>query len=253
MKTRKQSFSVQKGIWGQIFYIGFDRYIEREIPAKKFDDSFSSLSNVTIGCMDERVVVGINFAGSGILYDVSEAAEMIYKLILSGVDVQYISYHDGCGAAALSGKNQKDFTEELVAYMNKKYKLNLKTKYISFGDMRGGENHDATCTYVMFTEKPFNPATIIDEEGKHLLPVGFEVEGRFFPIENTLKELGISIQIAFGNHGFGKQFSEENPFVVVFVGDGGEKINVILEYLSSVGEFKQGKIRVEYIRDIPAL
>ncbi|MEK7203440.1 MAG: hypothetical protein AAB653_03935 [Patescibacteria group bacterium] len=55
----------------------------------------------------------------------------------------------------------------------------------------------------------FNPAKI------KKFPQGFVIENFINIEDNTKNELKIAIEIALGDHGFGKNFTEKNPLIIV--------------------------------------
>ena len=71
--------------------------------------------------------------------------------------------------------------------------------------------HNARVVYVDGTGS-FNPSTV---EG---LPPGFVISRRFMTPQQARTETSIAMSIAFGDHGFGRKFSPQEPLMLIAVG-----------------------------------
>lgn len=176
---------------------------------------FFNANNHEVCCIDERTTVGvIHFAGSGIL-DQDEAVQVIKH-----AGAQDVYSHVGCGAAALAfeklspdEKNKFVNAEEYAKWWAKEVARKAGIEYK--GHLPVEPNfHIARVAYYDGTGK-FNSSAC----GK-LLPLGFVISRRYLNQEYAQKELDLSVQIAFGAHGFGRErFTQQTPFVIIPIGD----------------------------------
>lgn len=169
----------------------------------------------TLCCIDDGTPFGdMRSAGSGILMEGENRAKFIAKLKRAGV--KEVTSHAGCGAAALCrekmGLTDKSIDEvaqegarKIAEELGVPYKGHI-TKLA-----RPIEFHNARVVYFDGTGS-FNPSAV---EG---LPAGFVISRKFMTSEQAQAEAGIAMSIAFGDHGFGKKFSDKEPLVVVAVG-----------------------------------
>lgn len=172
------------------------------------------LKDLAVRCIDEGTPGGIHLAGSGILLNMDEVAEILQK---AGVNKIYS--HEECGAARLYAQNNnlnldqadeygKKFAGDLAAQMGIPYQGHLEIEQMS----RPSALHIARVVYYDGTGK-------FDYAANLQLPQGFVISRRFINRDYAIKELKISIDIAIGNHGFGSMIDIENPFLIVVIGD----------------------------------
>lgn len=175
----------------------------------------------TLCCIDEGTPFGDRrSAGSGILMEGEDRAKFISELKRAGV--KEVTSHAGCGAAALyrekmglTDKSVDEVAQEGARKIAKELGIPYKGHLTELA--RPKEFHNARVVYFDGTGS-FNPSAA---EG---LPAGFVVSRKFMTPEQARTEAGIAMSIAFGDHGFGKKFSEDEPLVVVTIG--GEELTV---------------------------
>ncbi|MDO8560120.1 MAG: hypothetical protein Q7S23_03770 [bacterium] len=163
-------------------------------------------------CIDEGCPGGVNLAGSGILLGVEGAARIAHD-----AGVTAITSHEECGAAKLwakqSGKNAEtsdDYGKEFSAELAKK--LGVSYCHLPLSEMtRPAGLHVARVIYYDGTGT-FDPARLPE------LPPGFVISRRYLDTEYALRECGIAISIALGDHGFGARFTPKEPLLIVAIG-----------------------------------
>ncbi len=219
-------------------------------------EAFRKPEKMIVGCIDEgcthnsHQVEGpiLNLGGSGILYPVEETVEM-----LKDKNIEIISSHDGCGAAALAEKDPYTYTSKVVEKINDYRKKNgmqlVKHIHIPAENMTRDENfHEAVAVYYNFGDDIFDATRVVDENGNELLGKGFTIDRGHFNEENSLAELGISIDIAFGHHGYGDRFTKENPLTIVFIeSKDNEEQEKAINFLKDRKEFNEGKINIDFL------
>lgn len=175
----------------------------------------------TLCCIDEGTPGGdMRSAGSGILVEGEDRVKFLAELKRAGVEE--VTSHAGCGAAALyrekmgiTDKSVDEVAQEGARKIAEELGVPYKGHITELA--RPKEFHNARVVYVDGTGS-FNPSVV---EG---LPAGFVISRRFMTPEQARAEAGIAISIAFGDHGFGKKFTEKEPLVVVTIG--GEALSV---------------------------
>lgn len=249
-----------------------------EIGAQNFFSELRSLDQAFMNkksrfvCMDEGTAhhcchsANFGLAGSGVLYPGAwpERVKKMSDLILA-VGINEITSHDGCGAAGIAfkqtpeaflKKNQINTTDDFAFYwaaeltkaMHKKYPGLVHHKHINAGAMaRPHEFHNAVCVWFNYTET-FDPSRLGDK-----VPNGFLNEPGLLKKHDgvtgekyALKELSLAIRIAFGDHGFGKDyFNQNNPFLIIIVENQSEKVK---QRILEVSNFlKQDKALIELL------
>jgi hypothetical protein len=207
-----EKFDVQQGIMEKIKDVGFAQYAEH-LP--NLVDAFD-LSKHRAGqkldrcicCMDERIPFGLHAAGSGMLLSEVDFAEYILKAVPDS-----ISSHTGCGAAKLYAKAHGlpvEQADQIAKDWAQKKAKELGLPYIH-----------------LEIDKPFHYARVcyydgtgsFNYEGVEGLPAGFVVGRKNMTKEASLAEVGVAINIIFGDHGFGPELLNlDNPFVLVAIG-----------------------------------
>lgn len=204
--------------------------LPQELYGEKWEDAFAKQPTAVV-CIDERVSLGdpeepeIGIAGTLVLMDDEEFRITLEKLKNAGVN--RVTYHEGCGAAALA-KNIKNDSREVLevakgAAQNvcRSLDLNSEAQCVGYSDeahieMAGDPRfHNARAIVVDGTGK-FNPALL--EFPSHFLLSAFYEPG----LSYTAKELEVALSIALGDHGFGKERFAKEPIAVVLVGGQGE-------------------------------
>ncbi|HBP00199.1 MAG: hypothetical protein UU48_C0001G0060 [Candidatus Uhrbacteria bacterium GW2011_GWF2_41_16] len=170
-------------------------------------------------CMDEGISEGvIRTAGSGILLEGTDRLAFIEAMKKN--NIQGIQSHEECGAAALF-KKQKGIegktTDEIAIEHAKQLAHEIGVPYlghISASEMkRPKEYHHARVLYYDGTGR-FQPHAL-----NGVWPNGFVVSRRFLTEEASLREVALALDIAFGDHGFGKKFSTRESFLIIAIGD----------------------------------
>lgn len=169
----------------------------------------------TLCCIDEGTPQGdMRSAGSGILMEGEDRSIFLENLKKAGV--KEVTSHEGCGAAALYkekmgiiDKSVDEVAQEGARRIAEELGVPYKGHITELA--RPKEFHNARVVYVDGTGS-FNPSVV---EG---LPAGFVVSRKFMTPEQAKTEIAIAMSIAFGDHGFGKKFSEKEPLVVVAIG-----------------------------------
>jgi len=72
------------------------------------------------------------------------------------------------------------------------------------------------------------------------LPAGFVVNRMDMPASVAIDEVSVAMDIIFGHHG-SKIINEENPFLLVAIGNNEEELSVLKQELSSLNN-KYGKL-----------
>lgn len=185
----------------------------------------------TLCCIDEGTPQGdMRSAGSGILMEGEDRAKFIEELKRAGV--KEVTSHAGCGAAALyrekmglTDKSVDEVAQEGAQRIAEELGVAYRRHITELA--RPNEFHNARVVYVDGTGA-FNPSVV---EG---LPAGFVVSRKFMTPGQARTETEIAMSIAFGDHGFGKKFSDKEPLVLVVIG--GEEVDAqsIIEELGDV-------------------
>ncbi len=236
---------------------GYQEYFNKLDPKSK-SEAFRNPVAMVVACIDEgcthhsHISDGpiLNLAGSGILYSVEETVDL-----LKDKDIAIITSHDECGAASIANKDPYEYTATVVNRINEhrseKGMSLVKHEHIEAKDMtRNKSFHEAIVIYYNFGDYIFDATRIVDNENNELFAKGFTIDRGHFNEENSLMELGVSIDIAFGGHGFGERFTEENPLIIVFVASrNDDEQERVLKYIKGRKEFQEGKIMIEYIEN----
>ena len=223
-------FEEQKKIFQKIKDGGFEKYANS---LEKIGDYFI-LKDIAVRCIDEGTPEGLHSAGSGILRDKAEVASAFKK-----AGVTEITSHDGCGAAKLYAKAKgldeskadeygKQWSEEIAK------ELGIPYRHIPAEEMqRPKEFHIARVAYYDGT------GTFNFGDGK-TFPPGFIISRKIQSEQDSLAEAGVTLDIAFGDHGFGSLITETDPFIFVVIGKDKEDMELIKKELRNL-EHNYGK------------
>lgn len=201
---------------------------------KKLKESEEGKDTKTEEEVADKKVGKIGFAGQGILlfkFLEKEERKRFWEEFVKKYkkQIKEIQSHDECGAAKmiwdwLHEENDRwdEFKEEnnvpnwvqnaddLGKWWSEKLAgmLTSNHRHIARKEMRTGF-HDARAIYFDGTGR-FNPSAI--EE----MPIGYTCSGPGFGLNDEClkEELKVLSGIAFGNHGFGHRFNEENKFYI---------------------------------------
>jgi len=203
LKEKAEAFDAQQGVMEEIGKIRFEKYAETlpNLP-EAFDRADGRCS-----CMDGRIKVGkVRLPGSGID---TPRAELIKSLKDAGV--KSVTWHPGCGAAAKKAV-EMGFSANDADTVAQKFSEGVADELgIPCIKLEVEGNHKERVCYCA-KNCEFNP------DGIEGLPNGFvvnDLDG--ISKESFLKAVELSLSIAFGDHGFGALFTEENPFVLVAI------------------------------------
>ncbi len=203
---------------------------------ENLSDAFR-LEEKCLHCIDERTPGGLHSAGSGILRPREDVVRSFRQ-----TGVTEVTSHDGCGAAVLYCRRE-GIDESLAPEEAKKWakeiaeELGVPYKHIGFEEMSGpADFHFARTSYYDATAK-FN---VIPG-----LPEGFVISRGIQKKEDSLAELGVSLNIAFNPRNFGDLFTEENPFVIVAIGKTPEDLEAMKTEISELAHEYGEKVRVD--------
>ena len=203
----KQAKTIQK-----ILEQGFENFAAGISDIEKAFDG----GEPTLCCMDEGTPMGdMRSAGSGILTSGEERQIFLAKLKASGL--KDVTSNAGCGAASLyrERNNITDKTVDEVAIEEAKrvaQELGVPYKGHITELKRPTGFHNSRVVYVDGTGR-FNPSKV------SYLPQGFVVSRKYMSAQQALSEAWLAAKIAFGEHGFGKKFTQEKPFIVIAIGE----------------------------------
>lgn len=197
-------------------------------------------------CVDERVDGNVHVAGSLILLPLDEAKEIVTKHKIIG-----ITSHAGCGAMGIY-YNQTHTLGETISQKEldtfaieetKKLAENLGIAYsghILEEEMHGLISlHNARAVYYHAT--PYFNANQVNN-----LPSGFCVSRSILSKKQALDDVHLCITIAFGDHGFGSLFTDENPLLIIGIAPEESLKNTETE-LSGLQEEYGNRIRIEML------
>ncbi len=186
----------------------------------------------------------LNLAGSGILLGIDKTVEIFRNNKDLQKSIKTITWHEGCGAAALAQQSNPDITAEgFVLELAKRLKeeldmdcevLKIKGEKEAEEDAaltRPFEYHNAMSVYVNGTTKAF------DYFKNDTLPAGFTLDSGYFGKEVAEKELAVVLSIAFGGHGMNELITKEDPFIINYINEENTKSipNWILDTVNTSG------------------
>jgi len=201
-------------------------------------------TNLPILCIDEGCAgVGTHMAGSGCM--IAED-ELITELKAAGITE--FTTHENCGAWGLTHPEITDPKEKESAVKSWgesiAKKLGIPHRYIPEEEMdRPADFHNAFYAVYDLTGK-FNSKAV---DG---MPSGFITSPKFF--SSAKADLELAVKIATGDHGFGKRFTTENPFVLIGIIPSGEDAEISKEQIQKDLEevqqkFDQGIVKIDFI------
>jgi hypothetical protein len=213
-----------------------------------FDEAFTaSPGHRAVVCIDEGCTgEASHLAGSG--------CGIPEEQLLSELKVANITEfttHEGCGAWALAHPEltRAEDKESAVIAWGKGIaeKLNLPYRHISAAEMkRPPELHNAF--YAIYDATGNFNRDHVPEMGP-----GFVTSPKYFA--SAKADLELAAKIAFGAHGFGSKFDQENPFVLVGVYDPTNKVLSKEQIMADLQEV-QNKFSADYVKidliDAPA-
>ncbi len=214
-----------------------------------FKEAFSQESllnnpNCCFECSDERVKTGdsvkgvkVALAGEGLL--LSAADKAILEKALAGKNIK-ITGHEGCGAAKLAHPHENDSdsfgysdAEKLAKETGNVYEKVTKEKFRS-------PVHDGRALVVDGT-LCFNSAYL---DG---FPASFRTDapGLGLSDEYVVTEINALTNIALGDHGLGKRFTQESPFYVIISAAGQEQLDNLMTLANTAIQSFNGRAQVK--------
>ena len=196
----------------ELYLNGIEAMLRKENMETVFENGEACLC-----CIDEGTEKGLfRAAGSGILMNDKERAKMVDYLQAMGV--KGVRSHQGCGAAELYCKQNgisADHVEEVAKQKAQEMAIQIGVPYLGHIEKlsRPAEFHYARTAYYDATGQ-FNQAASKDK-----LPPGFVISRRYMNDHTAFDNLKLSIQIALGQHGFGKKITHEKPMLLIVLAD----------------------------------
>lgn len=219
---------------------GAAEYVRAHVPdiAQAFQ-----LKDRACRCIDEGTPGGIHLAGAGCLLSSAEALATVKEAAVSG-----IYSHAGCGAAARAAKEQgippdgveqfaQDHARALAEAAQVPYLGHIQKKELK----RPPEAHVARVVYYDGTGR-FDPSQVKE------LPKGFVVSRRYLRGDYAAEEVTVSAGIATGDHGFGRRITNEEPFMVIVVGDPSDPaytVEALTKEVEGVAQHYGGRVVVD--------
>ncbi len=178
-----------------------------------------------IGCVDERVKPGdhsnpkIGLAGCGVLWNPEKRRAAAEKIKAAGLSPSEVNWHKHCGAC---GEYCKGQAGELPEAVGKKTAEDLAQQLGAQVTSSGYAAGDVPMT----GPADFHPAraVVVDGTGRFNISLlgkleAFTLSAAYYPDTATLAgELAFIQNIAMGDHGFGQQFTAENPLIILLAG-----------------------------------
>ena len=278
MKEHDHSQEID-GLWRK----SEDNQVIKELRSgKSFEEIIRSIPNIedvfaenpnSCGCSDGRIhehriarageglVIGLEIMLSksteeGMDFGVAAVVKFIGEMTERGEikDKFRFTSHENCGAAGIvCGELKKvgklpenynpdqlgiDFAKRVVEALQKAYPtISFEYAHVEADEM--DEIHGERAIYLDGTRK-------INIEATDALPEGFI----FTPMpgvseDETKLELEKLSGIALGDHGFGKRFNQENPFLIIVSTENKEQQKELLEVAESVAAKFNGLVKVE--------
>lgn len=184
--------------------------------------------NRSVCCMDERTDAGtIRYTGSGIL-DQARASQRVKEAGATGV-----YSHAGCGAAALAYERLSDETKETARNnLDPDERFTSSEEYAQWWAKNVAKEADIDYLGHLPVSPNFHIARVVYYDGTGMfdssraaqLPSGFVISRRYLDEHYAKEDLKLSVDIAFGHHGFGKdRFTKDAPFILVVIGNPGDE------------------------------
>ena len=227
----ENNFEKNDDVMRKIYDKGFQKFVDS---VETISDCFNLEKNKfkefkkCICCMDERTPFGIHAAGSGILL-----SETDFDLFMKKNDPDCISSHDGCGAGKIFCKKNNlpledsdKYAREWAAKTAEKY--GKKHTHISYEEMVGSkEYHHARVCYFDGTghfnySDPLPAGFVVNVVNRMSMPV----------LSSALDEVEAAIDFIF-KHGL-NIINEDNPFLLVAIGNREEELIILKQELASL-------------------
>jgi hypothetical protein len=203
----------------ELFHVAGSAILLPEDELREFIDKVKAMNGCCVCCMDERIKAPKHAPREGLA----------------------ISWHKGCGAVKLYCKKNnipvehvdreaKAWAEKLAARISQETGRKVGVMEMK---IENPKFHYARACYYDRTGK-FN-----NKRAKNLpLPEGFIVGRDHMSETSALGEVGVAIDIMFGEHGLGKLLTHEDPFILVAVGQTQEEVVSSMKELEKIRDEK---------------
>lgn len=164
------------------------------------------------GCIDDGILDNeVSIAGSGILIGHNRAVKIYGSL----PNLEVITSHAGCGAAALWAEQNNDprDPDEIGIEFAQQVAERLGLKHRHIEKLYRPHFHAARCAYIIANHL-FQPG---NGRAPEHLPIGFTINYRHVGADIACDELILATNIAYGDHGFGNRFARTGTKFHVFV------------------------------------
>ncbi|MFB6225893.1 MAG: hypothetical protein ABEJ02_00915 [Candidatus Paceibacteria bacterium] len=225
MSEKNSLWKQQQDICSSIYEDGFARHFQG---LSRIREAFQP-SDRAIRCIDDGTPGGIHLAGSGILLSLEEAGRIISEI----TEVDGIYSHENCEIAALEAERvdyegsvdelSEKAAKELAAEVNIPYLGEISADNMS----RPVDFHSARAIY-------YDGTGDFDWSQVEGLPTGFTISRKYIYSDYAKEELGICIDIAFGERGFGARFDSETPLLIVIFAENHEELEVMQQEIRDV-------------------
>ncbi|MFB6182250.1 MAG: hypothetical protein ABEJ24_05145 [Candidatus Magasanikbacteria bacterium] len=233
----KNYWKEEQKLCQEIYENGFARYLQG---LKQSKEVFQS-DDRAIRCIDEGTPGGIHIAGSGILLSLEEAGRIISEI----EEVDGIYSHAYCGAAALEAENTgydgdsddlgSRAAKEIAAEVNLPYLGEITAEQMQ----RPADLHTARAIY-------YDGIGGFDWSQVEGLPTGFIISRKYLYSDYAREEMDISIDIAFGDLGFGNRFDSDNPLLIVLLAENKEELEIMQQEAKDVTKkYNSDRIQIE--------
>ncbi len=240
--SKNKLFKKEQPLCEKIYKQNFSDYFD-SLP--KHEQAFNP-EDRSIRCIDEGTPQGIHIAGSGILLSLEEVGR-----IISDIDeVDGIYSHENCDIAALEverksidkdpNKLAQRAAKEIAAEVNLPYLGHISSENMK----RPADTRTARVVY-------YDGTGSFDWSQVDGLPTGVTISREYLYSDYAKDELEISLDIAFGNSGFGNLFTSDNPLLIIILAETGEMKDRLQQEVKSVlSNYNSDRIQVEtYIKD----
>jgi len=236
LQKKQADFEVEKDVVSTIVQLGMAQYVFTLLNLVVN----TKLKDRVIRCIDGRTPGGIHIAP--LLEDEWEESVNLAVEFAKKAKAEAITFHLDCGAVKAwlerhkmdtSLENVLKYAEKFAKEVAERLKLTYRLEKISG---HAGFHRERA---VYYSDVDFDPST--DDR----LPTGFFINRKYLLQEHALKELSVALQIATGSHGFGKLFSQEQPFLIIVVAGTEEKQEILREEVQATASIYGKTVRVD--------
>lgn len=230
---KQQEWEKQAAIYQRIEEAGGLQKYAESLP--NIEDAFK-LKDRILRCIDEGTQDGLHAPGCCILtQDRDKTIEQLKKANLDG-----ISSHAGCGAAALAAKETGMDPEEYAKQWSAQLAADVGVPYVGHLDVNRPAFHNARAAYYDGTGT-FNAGAVPG------LPMGFHISRSIFDDGEKASE-ALASKIAAGDHGYGaNRFTADEPFYLIPVADPNNpafSLEALTAELADIEAASEGRIKI---------